>query len=175
MKQMRSPTMAARIAALQGMTVDALRALWQEVFREEPRSRNRDFLWKRIAWRIQAQSEGGLSERALRRAAELADDADVRIRPPRDAFAGIAADPARTEVWHVGRLGDPRLPVPGTLLTREYKGRTLRVTVLDGGFEYAGRTYRSLSAIANQVTGSKWNGFAFFGLAPPRRAAGSDR
>jgi hypothetical protein len=74
------------VAALQRMTVNELRERYREVFGEESRSRNKQFLWKRIAWRTQALEEGGLSERARRRAMELAKDADIRIRPPRDVF-----------------------------------------------------------------------------------------
>ncbi|NUN53627.1 MAG: DUF2924 domain-containing protein [Planctomycetaceae bacterium] len=72
--------MAARIRALQDMTVPELREQYREVFGEETRSRHKEFLWRRIAWRMQANEEGDLSERALRRAAELANDADVRLR-----------------------------------------------------------------------------------------------
>ena len=83
-------TMAAQIAALQDMTLADLREKYHEVFREETRSRHKDFLWKRIAWRMQAVEEGDLSERAKRRAAELANDADIRIRVPSGAFdAGL--------------------------------------------------------------------------------------
>jgi DUF2924 family protein len=172
----RAPTMAARIAALRTMTTGELRERWLEVFGEEPRSRNKDFLWKRIAWRIQAEEEGDIPERVRRKAALLAQDADVRVRAPRGTFTTAPTTAgARTALRAVGRLGDPRLPVPGTVLTRAYKGRVLRVTVLDDGFEYEGRVYAALSAIANEVTGSRWNGFLFFGLAAPRRAAGGVR
>src|SRR5438128_1279755 len=142
-------TMAARIRALREMTVDELREKHVELFGEETRSRHKEFLWKRLAWRMQAIEEGDLSERAKRRAAELARDADVRVRAPQ-AVLRDAESPnrERTRVHFVGRLHDRRLPMPGTVLTREYKGRVLRVTILDEGFEYEGRPYRSLSAIA---------------------------
>jgi hypothetical protein len=167
-----SQTMAARIAALRDMTVDELRAKHREVFGEETRSRHKDFLWKRIAWRLQAQEEGDLSERAKRRAAELANDADVRVRAPQGAFGRHDAPPKeRTRVHALHRVHDPRLPMPGTVLTREYKGRVLRVTVLDDGFEFEGRVYSSLSALATEVTGARWNGFLFFGLTAARAAA----
>ncbi len=169
-------TMAAQIRALREMTVPELAAKYLEVFGEETRSRNKDFLWKRIAWRMQAVEEGDFAERAHRRAAELANDADVRVRPPRDAFDAGEAPPTRerTAKPPLGRRHDVRLPMPGTVLTGGYRGRVLRVTVLDGGFEFEGRVYRSLSAIASEVTGSRWNGFLFFGLSE-RRAAGSER
>ena len=169
-------TMAARIRELRGMSVGELAARYREVFGEETRSRNKDWLWKRVAWRMQALEEGDLSDRARRRAAELARDADVRVRPPRDVFEKRgAAGRTRTEPAAFAPHRDVRLPLPGTTLTREYKGRVLRVTVLDGGFEFEGRVYRSLSAVAKEVTGSQWNGFLFFGLIGRRAAAGDDR
>jgi hypothetical protein len=169
-------TMAARIRALREMTVEQLRAKHREVFGEDTRSRNKDFLWKRIAWRLQAQEEGDIPERVRRRAAALANEADLRQRPPRDAFAGIdgpALEMTRTDAF--GRVHDARLPMPGTVLTREYRGKHLHVTVLEAGFAYEGRTYRSLSAIAHEVTGGHWNGFLFFGLTKQRAAAGGAR
>ena len=169
-------TMAAQIAALRDMTVADLREKYHEVFGEETRSRHKDFLWKRIAWRMQANEEGDLSERAKRRAAEIANDTDIRVRVPSGAFdAGLPAH-GRTRTHEFSRPHDPRLPMPGTVLTRDFKGRLLRVTVLDDGFEFEGKVHRSLSAIAELVTGTRWNGFLFFGLAKtPRRAAGGDR
>jgi len=156
-------TAAARIEALREMTVAELRAEHARLFNEETRSHHKDQLWRKIAWRLQALEEGGLSERARRRAAELADDADVRVRAPRDALGGPApADRTRT---HSVRFGPAaRLPMAGTVLTREYRGREVRVTVLDNGSEWGGRVYRSLTAVAAAVTGSHWNGFHFFGL-----------
>lgn len=169
-------SMAARIRELRAMNVGELAARYREVFGEETRSRNKDWLWKRVAWRIQALEEGDLSERARRRAAELARDADVRVRPPRDAFERTApGGRPRSGTVPFAPHRDVRLPLPGTTLTREYKGRVLRVTVLDGGFEFEGRVYRSLSAVAREVTGSTWNGFLFFGLTERRAAAGDDR
>ena len=108
-------TMAARIAALQDMTLADLRETYHEVFGEETRSRHKDFLRKRIAWRLQANEEGDLSERAKRRAAELANDADIRVRVPAGAFdAGLPAPPltqaAPTRTHAFSGAHDPRLP-----------------------------------------------------------------
>jgi len=151
------------LAALDRMTVNELREKHRLVFGEENRSRHRDYLRKRIAWRLQALAEGGLSERAKRRALEIANDADIRIRMP----APVELPPVvtqQTEV-HAFRNGrDSRLPQPGTVLTRSYHGRSIRVTVREGGFEFEGTLYRSLSAVAKAVTGTHWNGMAFFGL-----------
>ena len=161
------PTMAARIRALQDMTVPELREQYREVFGEETRSRHKEFLWKQVAWRLQANEEGGLSERARRRAAELANEADVRLVAPREGFRERAPAPReRTRVHAFAGSGDGRLPMPGAVLTREYKGREVRVTVLPEGFEHEGTVHRSLSAVAKAVTGAHWNGYHFFGLAP---------
>ena len=115
--------------------------------------------------RLQALSEGGLSEAARKRALEIVNEADLRIVPPRgflDAAAGGAASGNR-------RRFDRRIPRPGSVLKRDYDGRTITVKVLVDGFEHQGRRYGSLSAIASEVTGTRWNGLAFFGLTAVRR------
>jgi hypothetical protein len=153
------------LAALSRMSVGQLHDRYAEVFGEAARSRHRQYLVRRIAWRVQANAEGGLSDRALRRAEELANDADVRVTPPSGALARPArTTPPRPDVVAVPPGYDPRLPRPGTAIVRDYKGRRLLVTVLPDGFEYDGERYRSLSAIAKAVTGSHMNGFRFFGL-----------
>ena len=154
-----------QIQGLSRMTVGELREKYIEVFGEETRSYHKAFLRKRIAWCLQALAEGDLSDRARRRAGELANDADLRLRAPRDrSRPGSAAEQARTTASRLSPSRDRRLPLPGTLLVRAFQGRDLVVQVLDDGFAFEGRRYRSLSAIAREVTGSQWNGFAFFGL-----------
>ena len=155
--------LAKELAALDRMTVGQLQDRYIEVFGEPVRSRHKQYLIRRIAWRLQANAEGGLSERALRRAEELANGADVRVTPPRGGISGSPAGPARRADAPT-RPSDPRLPPVGAAITRKYKGRTLTVTVLAGGFEYDGERYRSLTAVAKAVTGSHINGFRFFGL-----------
>lgn len=148
------------VAALQRMTVKQLRDKYAEVFGEETNAHNRCWLVKRIAWRMQALAEGDLSERARKRAAELANDADLRLNPP--AKADAAGDEQAT---HVVRFQtDDRLPPPGTIITRKYKGEILQVKVLPHGFEHEGEVYTSLSAVARVITGSHCNGFLFFRL-----------
>ena len=159
------------IEALRRLTVGGLREKYREVFGEESRSNHKDFLFRRIAWRMQANAEGGLAERARRRALEIANDADLRIRAPKDLGRGGSDSGHRTAVDTVGGRRDPRLPAPGTLLTRDFKGQTYIVKVLADGFEYEGRTYRSLSAIAGEIAGTRWNGFLFFGLTREERVA----
>jgi hypothetical protein len=160
----------AQIQALRQMRVADLRVKWRELFGEDSRSNNRDFLWRRLAWRVQELAYGGLSERAKRRLEELGRVVDIRFLPPRgwrDALEKLTtAAPPPSER---GPLRDPRLPKPGTVLSRLYRGHDIRVTVLDKGFEWNGRPYRSLSAIAREVTGQRWNGLLFFGLTTRAR------
>jgi hypothetical protein len=150
------------VAALQRMTVKELRAKYAEVFGEETPAHNKAWLVKRIAWRIQALAEGDLSERARRRAAELACDADLRMNPPLLKTATDAEEAAPTRVLRF--QSDERLPPPGTVITRRYKGDVLQVKVLPHGFEYEGEVYTSLSAVAKAITGSHCNGYLFFRL-----------
>ena len=159
-----SLNIAKEVAALEQMTFGRLQDRYVEVFGEPVRSRHRQYLIRRIAWRLQANAEGGLSERALRRAEELADDADVRLTPPRWATLANQVRPAEANAVRVPVATDPRLPSPGGQITRKYKGRTITITVLADGFEYLGERYRSLTAVAKAITGSHMNGFRFFGL-----------
>jgi hypothetical protein len=152
--------LATEIAALPRLRVSELRAMFAIVFGEPTPSHNKVWLFKRIAWRLQARAEGGLSERARRRAAELVADADLRLSaPPASATTATPDQPSMLRVPNTDRL-----PRPGTILTRRYKGRTIQVEVLEHGFAYDGQVYRSLSAIAKAVTGSHCSGHFFFGL-----------
>ncbi len=152
------------LAALQRLTIQELRARYADAFAEPTNSGNRAWLVKRIAWRLQALAEGDLSERARRRAAELANDADIRMSPPK-AKAAPAEATDRTMTVMLGDKADDRLPLPGTIITREYKGGVVQVQILANGFEFAGEVYKSLSAVAKAITGSHVNGYAFFRLA----------
>jgi hypothetical protein len=154
---------AKEVAALQRLTVPELRHRYAEVFGERTNANHRTWLVKRIAWRLQALAEGDLSERARHRAEELARDADLRLNPPRGNEVAVAAA-ERTRVATLPVQADDRLPVPGTTITRAYKGRTLQVQVLAQGFAFEGEVYKSLSAVARAVTGSHCNGFHFFRL-----------
>ena len=193
-------TAMGSIAALQRLTMQELRVRYTELFGETTAAKNRTWLLRRVAWRVQCLAEGDLSERARQRAAELASDADLRTTVPRvktspqgdlsgsacqggaelvkDADLPItvprlkAPGPVASECSQATPPGcrpDPRLPMPGTILTRDYKGQTLQVEVLAEGFAYAGQSYKSLSAVAKAVTGAHCNGFHFF------RSALSDR
>jgi hypothetical protein len=150
-------TLEKEINSLRHLKIRQLKARYRELFGEESPSHNRDYVFRRIAWRQQALSERDLSEKARQRAAELASDADLRIRAPRQFWQQLEAPKQRHAAGQ-----DLRLPLAGTELSREYRGRTIRVKVLEDSFEYEGEKFASLSAIASLVTGTRWNGFAFF-------------
>src|SRR5262249_56970995 len=111
--------MARELARLERMRIPELRRRYLEVFGEEASSHNKVSLVRRLAWRLQSLAEGGLSERAQRRAQELANDADIRMNPPATALAEPA--PERTTTQAVRFQSDERLPPPGTTITRKYK------------------------------------------------------
>ena len=149
---------------LRRASVTSLQKRYRELFQQEARSRHRQHLFRKIVWRLQVLAEGELSERARARAREIANDADLRILAPRSFFsvggkpvAIIPSNPSK-------RQYDPRLPMAGSVLRRNWKGRTILVEVLPNGFQYENRRYASLSNIAFEITGTRWNGFAFFGL-----------
>lgn len=156
------PILEKEIESLRHAKVTTLKTRYRQLFGEESPSSNRAHLFRRLAWRLQAQALGDLSERAHQRAAELADDAELRRRAPRSFWHALEAP-------KTGPHRDPRLPEPGTVLTRLYQQRSIEVKVLETGFEYNGKTYSSLSAIASQVSGTRWNGFLFFGLNQGKR------
>lgn len=161
---------------LDGMTVGQLRDMYAEVFGEAARSGNRQWLLRRVAWRIQALAEGDLASRAIeqaqRRAGELARDADLRLRPPNGPVVPVLVQGGAVSA-PMPMQRDERVPPPGTKLTRQFKGRVYLVNILPNGFEYDGEVYRSLSAVAHTITGSHWNGMLFFGLTKNRRAEAS--
>ena len=152
------------VAALERMTIGQLRQRFAELFGEATSASNRSWLVKRIIWRLQALAEGDLSQRARRRAEELARDADLRLNAPQSKNATTTDEPSSLPAAPASMLAavDPRLPPPGTILTRPYKGQQLHVQVLTDGFAYAGRVYPSLSAVAKAITGSHTNGYRFF-------------
>ena len=155
---------AEELEALRRLTTNELCQRYQQLFGQPVRTRHKAYLIRKIAWRLQALAEGDLSERARKRAAELANDADVRVMPPeaRRPRPGTPRRPPGGE--GPGGARDPRLPAPGTAIVRPYKGRTLHVIVLADGFEYEGERYKTLTAVAKDVTGSHLNGFRFFRL-----------
>jgi len=152
------------LAALRRMSVDGLRSRYAEVFGETTNGRHKEWLIKRIIYRMQALAEGDLSERARQRAAELANDADLRRKPPKSPTTKPETA-SRTKTAKLRTNADTRVPLPGSTITRVYKGETLEVKVAPAGFEYEGELYKSLSAVAKKITGSHCNGYLFFRLA----------
>jgi len=154
-------SITAQLHALQGLNTPQLRSKYCELFGEETHSHNREFLFKRIAWRLQEQAYGGLSQRTKTRLSALVDESLIRVRPPKDfrPRVDIGAAPAP----------DTAEPTAGKIISRLYKGRLIEVEVLDNGFYHDGMVYSSLSAVAKCVTGSHCSGRAFFGLAGKER------
>jgi len=165
----------AEIDALHDMTTGELAECYSKLHGQPCRTRHRAYLIRKIAWRIQANAEGDLSERARKRAAELADDADVRVMAPKTMICPPQTEESTTITKPLQKdkrqhPADPRLPAPGSAIVRKYKGRTYRVVVLkDGkGFEYDGERFRTLSAVAKRITKGHINGYRFFKLGVQR-------
>ncbi len=161
-----------RIHALRQMNVAELRCEWERLYGEPSRTRTREYLFRRLAWRVQEIEHGGLSDAAKARIDQLCPDTFTRTRTPREALdaATVANQPKPADPVS-GPKRDPRLPVPGTVITRIYRGRELRLLVHDDGFELDGVHYRSLSEAARAITGSRWNGRLFFGLTERKRGS----
>jgi hypothetical protein len=136
----------AQLAALKGLPTQDLKRRWRELFDTEPPPYNRRFLQTRLAYRVQELAFGGLGPETVERLEAIAEDLD-------------GGDPTKRR----RRPAEDR-PIAGTRLIREWQGIEHCVTVLDDGYEYQGRPYRSLSAIARAITGTRWNGLVFFGL-----------
>ena len=138
------------LQALPTLSTDELRKEWRRLYRSQPPRLSRDLLVRAIAYRIQELRYGGLSKATSRKLAALvqARRSDVKIAPE----------------------GAQRIRA-GARLVREWNGRTHTVTVEEEGFTYVGRNYRSLSAIAREITGARWSGPRFFGLALKRGAS----
>ncbi len=141
-------TVLAQLAALKTAPVGDLKQKWRDLFDREPPPYNRRFLESRLAYRIQELAYGGLSEEAIERLDALADELDGKTSK-RNSFANR--------------------PISGTRLIREWNGVEHCVTVRHADFEYQGRPYKSLSAVAKHITGTQWNGLIFFGLKNTRK------
>jgi Protein of unknown function (DUF2924) len=161
--------LADDLAALPTLSMAQLRRRYAELFGEASHATNKTWLIRRLAWRLQALALGDLSQRARDRAAQLANDADLRLSPPKRPLSPpttpIAAEPTTAAPGRAATPQDPRLPPPGSVISRIYKGQQLHVTVLASGFAFHGQVFPSLSALAKAITGSHCNGFHFFRLA----------
>ena len=138
-------TIITKIAALKDTPTADLRTLWSKLFESDPPRQNRRFLESRLAYRIQELEYGGLKPATIERLEALGGE-----------FSGGKVTQRR--------IRTDQHPISGTRLIREYQGIEHSATVTDNGFEYQGRPYKSLSAIARAITGTRWNGWVFFGL-----------
>lgn len=140
------PAVIARVIALKSATTPELKQQWRDLFDREPPPYNRRFLESRIAYRIQELAFGGLKPETLLRLERLGEELDGGDKTRRSKRA------------------NSNLPIIGTRLLREWQGVEHIATVTAEGFEWQGRPYKSLSAIARAITGTRWNGWTFFGL-----------
>lgn len=160
-----TPGMREEIESLPDLTVNELREKFAEVLDYGTNSRNRNYLIRKLTWAIQAREWGDISPEARSTAHQLADFRFLRMRMPRNEEMGAPIENGAPVVRKkITMKRDPRLPMPGAILTRDFGDERVEVRVLDNGFEFRDRKYKSLSAIAREVTGTNWNGFSFFGL-----------
>lgn len=134
-----------QLAAMQKLSVVELKAKWEALFGTPAPNNARAFLELRIGYRIQELTYGGLSKETRR-------------------VLDLLADEVEGKVTRKSMVADPRNPVVGTRLVREWDGAEHTVTVMKDGYDWQGRKYRSLSAVAKAITGTNWNGFRFFGM-----------
>ena len=140
----------ARLAALKAMSVNELKTEWQAMFDAPAPNNSRTFLESRLAYRIQELTYGGPDKQTRR-------------------LLDLLADEVEGTLTRKAQIADPRNPVVGTKLIREWDGTAHTVTVLKDGFDWGGQRYKSLSAVARAITGTRWNGYRFFGLRERKR------
>lgn len=146
-----------QIMELRNKSLEELRVKYAEIFKTEATSNNKLYLWRKLAYKLQEIEYGGLSEETQCRITDLIERYDPvnnkTLRPKNE-------NNHRKDFTSYDR----RLPVPGTVITKEYKGGCLSIKVLERGFEFNGKIYKSLTAVAKEVTGAHWNGYLFFNL-----------
>jgi len=144
------------IIALKNAPAEKLLKRYKELYGKDANGTHKTYLWRKIAYKLQEQEHGSLSAKAKERLKALIEEFDPInnkvLRPDKPMLSQHAA------------VKDKRLPIPGTVITKEYKGTNYQVRVLEKGFEYNGKIYKTLSAIAKEITGAHWNGYLFFNL-----------
>ena len=149
-------TNLTQIMELKEKSLGELKAKYEELFPgQKAPSNNKVFLWRKIAYRIQELEHGNVSTETQSKIQQLIQQFDPINNKALRPDNVIEKQP---------KSRDKRLPIPGTVIIKEYKGIKLEVKVLESGFEYANKAYKSLSAIAKEVTGAHWNGYLFFNL-----------
>jgi len=148
-----------KIMELKSMSLGELQKKYEEVFEgAKAPSNNKVYLWRKIAYRIQELDRGELAEQTQGKIEEFIQKYDPINNKALRPDIAEKSDACKRAVR------DKRLPIPGTIITKDYKGNKLQVKILESGFEYNNKPYKSLSAIAKDVTGAHWNGYLFFGL-----------
>ncbi|MFA5145349.1 MAG: DUF2924 domain-containing protein [Candidatus Omnitrophota bacterium] len=148
-----------KIMDLKGMSLGELQKKYEEVFEDDKTpSNNKVYLWRKIAYRIQERECGELAEKTQGKIEEFIQKYDPINNKALKPNNSEAPEPSKK------LKRDKRLPIPGTIITKEYKDNKIQVKILESGFEYNNKTYKSLSAIAKETTGAHWNGYLFFGL-----------
>lgn len=146
----------SKIEALKDMPTKELQKQYKEFYGQDANGTHKTYLWRKIAYKLQELKQGGLSAKAKNRLKALIEEFDPvnnkTLRPDKQILNQQAS------------LKDKRLPIPGTIITKEYKNANYQVKVLEKGFEYNGNIYKTLSAIAKKITGAHWNGYLFFNL-----------
>jgi hypothetical protein len=158
-------TLRQQIDELDAMDVTALQTRHLEFFGKEATRAHRQFLFRKLAWRLQARAEGGLPESAIELAHSIARDTPLRSGVLTNADrrqAGIPMDNSSTTT--IEPAHDARTPLPGGLIVKQHRGQTHVVTVLEKGFDHEGLRFPSLSAIALRIAGTRWNSHLYFGL-----------
>jgi hypothetical protein len=145
-----------QLAALQKMSTEDLQEKWRDLYGNEPPKFSRTFIQKRLAYRIQELFYGGLSEETEKRLAEI-------VKRNSKGY------PGRKNIDPENEPKGKKKILPGTRFVRIYNGVRYTVTASERGFVFRGRTFRSLSAVAREITGNSWNGREFFGLVKRKR------
>jgi len=152
---------AQEVQTLKNAELSQIQARYKELFSgPEMTSTNKPYLIKKVTYKLQELAEGGLSDEAKMRIIELIEKYDPinnKALRPQVLSAG-------KNVVSIPFMRDKRLPIPGTVIYKKYKNQDIHVKILDKGFEYKDKYYRSLSAVAFELTGAHWNGFSFFNL-----------
>lgn len=154
-------TITSQVTALKNAPIQELQNKYKELLdTKETPCDNKMFLLKRITYKLQETKHGGLSKTVKTKIKELM----AKYDPVNNKTLRPCVTSAGKEVKSLPFARDKRLPIPGTIITKKYKGQTIQVKVLEKGFEYKNTYYKSLSALGREITGSHWNGYNFFNL-----------
>ena len=153
-------TNLSQIMALRENSLGELKTKYEELFPgQKAPSNNKIFMWRKIAYRLQELESDGISAEAQSKIQQLIQQYDPINNKALRPDSMPENKPKKSNLSR-----DKRLPIPGTVITKEYKGIKLQIKILESGFEYNSKIYKSLTAVAKEVTGAHWNGYLFFNL-----------